>query len=146
MIKKLNLLMIIMLLNILCGWTQQSDLWTIWKSNNDTIVSYNFTKDNLKDLRIYIINLQKYKELYDLSEQKDSLNDLHIFNFQNRIINDQQIILLRESEINKITLYAKTQEVEKIKYKNKSKTIPYWFGGGILSGIIGTSLLINYLK
>lgn len=88
-------------------------------------MSYNFTKDNLKDLRIYIINLQKYKELYDLSEQKDSLNDLHIFNFQNRIINDQQIILLRESEINKITLYAKTQEVEKIKYKNKSKTIPY---------------------
>ena len=121
----------------LSGWSQK---WTVYKQNNDTIISYNFTKDELKNFRIYVTDLEKYKELYRAEQiksiNKDSLlfiKDLRIsikdslIAKTNKFIDEQNSELLKTKKLNK--------ELED-KYNKSKKLHPYFLGGGLITGLI----------
>ena len=137
-------------MSTLSGWTQQLQNWTISKSGQDTIITYNFTKQEFTNLRVYITGLERDHELYEIDEielvKKDSIIKLQ----QEQIINKDSIILFKDTIINhqqidfvKLEKWAKQQESLKIKYQKQASTIPYWLGGG---GVLGFILCLMLIK
>ena len=59
--------LMLLLLTTLYGWTQSSSTWVISNNGVDTTIVYTFTKLELRDLRLYITDLEQISELYDLS-------------------------------------------------------------------------------
>ena len=121
----------------LSGWSQK---WTVYKLNNDTIISYNFTKDELKNFRIYVTDLEKYKELYRVEQiksvNKDSLlfvKDLRIANKDSLIAKTSKFIDEQNSELLKTKKLNKELED---KYNKSKKLHPYFIGGGLITGLI----------
>lgn len=119
------------------GWSQK---WTVYKLNNDTIISYNFTKDELKNFRIYVTDLEKYKELYKIEQiknvNKDSLlfvKDLRLANKDSLIVKTNKFIEEQNSELLKTKKLNK--EVQD-KYNKSKKIQPYLLGGGLITGLI----------
>ena len=85
------------------GWTQQSQKWTVWKNNNDTTITYNFTKEGLTNFRVYVTNLEKFSDLYKIevieSSKKDSLlniKDQRIINRDSVIVENKKFILYQQ--------------------------------------------------
>jgi hypothetical protein len=137
-------------LNTLCGWTQPLKNWTITKNKQDTIITYNFTKQEFTNLRVYITNLEHDHELYTVDKieliKKDSIikvqqtqitNKDSIIEFKDTIINYQTI------DFNKLNKWAKQEELLKIKYQKQASTIPYCLGCGSILGFILCLLLVK---
>ena len=122
------------------GWTQQSQKWTVWKNNNDTTITYNFTKEDLTNFRIYVINLEKFSELYKIeveeSSKKDSLLNIKnqlIINKDSLINENKKFILYETSELEKVDKLNKDLQ---IKCQKQTRAIPYLMGGSALATLI----------
>ena len=105
--------------------------WRIYEKNNDTIIEYDFVKEDLKNLRIYINSLEMYKELYYNSEEtfKEFENSLSVF----RKISEEQ-----HETISNFTLldYNNNIIITQLKkdIKTSRKNSWYYLGGGIIIG------------
>ena len=98
----------------------------------------------MTDLRIYVTELEKIKELYDIDQSKNLVKDSLIDNLKSQlinkdfiIINKDSIIRFQSSEINSLEKWGKEQEELKLKYKKRADN---WFrtltGGAIIGGIL----------
>lgn len=89
--------------------------------NNDTIIKYNFFKEDLRDLRLYISYLEWKKDLSNLNEQIISEQDEQLYNYEIMTSNLKKEIELRDkvSNIYKEDYLEAIEQVEK--YKKKSK-------------------------
>ena len=141
--------MMLLLLSTLCGWTQPLKKWTISKENNDTIIAYNFTKQEFVNLRVYITELERESELYKINEKELIIKDSIIQTQKYQIINKDSIIQFKDTVITiqnidfqKLDKWAKEQEALKIKYKKQADAWPYWLGAGSAIGTI-LCLLLN---
>lgn len=139
-IIKLGLSMMLLLTSTLGGWSQSLEDWTVYKGNNDTIVDYNFTKDQLRNLRIYVTELERTEKLYIITLDEISVKDELINNLSDQIGNRESVISIKDSvitfqqsELKKSDEYGKKQEQLKMKYK---KATGYSFIGGGVLGII----------
>lgn len=71
MVKKLLLSTMVALLITLSGWSQSSKNWTLQKDSVDKdVITYNFYKKDLTNLRVYVTTLEQFKKLYDIDEQQ----------------------------------------------------------------------------
>lgn len=125
------------------GWTQSLKNWTISKNNNDTIITYNFTKHELVNLRVYVTKLEETSDLYKISKQQSIVKDSIIKNQSQQVFNRDSIItdktvIITNQKLDLVDLnkWAKTQEIQKIKYQKRAAAIPYWLGSGGIIGII----------
>lgn len=122
----------------LCGWTQSSQKWVIYQDSitNDTIVSYQFKKQEIRNLRTYITTLEEYENLYNLDEKiikslKKTTEDYNIVN------NNKDIIINTKDKETKLLSDVNIQlNKDIIKYKNKIRKWPYFIGTGFIGGII----------
>ena len=148
MMKKLKLCIVLLLISTLSGWTQSSNTkWSVWKSNNDTIITYNFTKPELTNLHVYILNLEKDSKLYSLellkSKEKDSLLSLK----DTRLVYKDSIIL----ESNKLIEYQRLEQAKldkinadlKKAYARQKTIIPIVAGGSVLTTLLLCFLLVK---
>ena len=120
---------------MLNGWTQSSENWTILKTN-DTIVQYNFHKEDLANLRFYILSLQEYKSLYDIDENIIIRQYNQIQNYKS-LVSGKEEIILNPDKIVKETNSINSDLIKQVnKYKKKSQKWPYWLGGGFIGGIV----------
>ena len=134
-------------MSTLSGWGQQSKNWIVQKLNNDTIITYNFTKNDLRNLHVYVLSLEKVYELYNVDKKILSTKDSIILNYKKQIENRESVILTRDSLISyqsdkivKLDKWGKEQENLKIKYKSQSK---YFFGCGSIIGFVLCLILIK---
>jgi hypothetical protein len=116
------------------GWTQN---WTVSQQGNDSIVSYKFTKNRIKNLRLYVTKLECNNDLYNYDESIINKKDSVINTYSSRINNDSIIINSKDS-IN-VQTNIKLSNV-KLEYKNyKKKTVKR----SII--LVGASLLLGLL-
>lgn len=122
------------------GWTQQSTKWTVWKDNNDTIITYNFTKVDLTNFRIYVTSLEEISELYTQevkqSLEKDTLlkiKDEKIALKDSTILANKNYMLYQSKELERVDKINKDLQ---IKYQNQSKAVPYLMGGSALVTLV----------
>ena len=98
----------------------------------------------MTNLRIYVTELEKIKELYDIDQSKNLVKDSLIDNLKSQlinkdfiIINKDSIIRFQSSEINSLEKWGKEQEELKLKYKKRADN---WFKtlteGAIIGGIL----------
>ena len=102
------------------------------------------------NLRIYVTELEKIKELYELDQSKNILKDSLIDNLKSQlinkdfiIINQDSIIKFQSSELIKLEEWGRNQEKLKLKYKKRSDNWLYIFGSGTLIGGIICLLLVK---
>ena len=81
------------------GWSQSLQNWTVSKESNDTIVKYNFKKEQLLDLRLYVTDLEYKLDLYSLEKQKSNLKDSLLINYKLQIGNYNNIIEKKDTII-----------------------------------------------
>ncbi len=130
------------------GWTQSLKNWTITKSNQDTVITYNFTKEEFMNLRMYVTELERDSKLYKINEiellKKDSIienKQLQIMNKDSIIEFKDTIISIHTTELKKLDEQFKVEQELKIKFQKQATTIPYWLGGGGVLGFILCLLL-----
>lgn len=119
----------------------------MWKNNNDTIITYNFTKPELTNLRLYVTNLEKISELYnielEISLKKDSLLQAK----DERLTNQDSMLLLSKSMIDYQNLeYDKINKINKdlqIKIERQTKALPYLIGGTALTSMLICLMLVK---
>lgn len=109
---------------------------------NDTVIQYDFHKNDLRNIRVYIITLEKYKKISDINEgiiktQDNEINTL-------KLINNNQKVIIGNQEKQTVEYKDMTDALIKdlVKYKKRSDRWPYWLGGGFLGGIL-TCVLIK---
>ena len=124
--------------------------WTVWTHNNDTIISYNFNKKQLTNLRVYVTSLEEIYTLYNIEKEQSLVKDSMLLNYRNQLFNNKviiqnkdSIIKFQSSELIKADEWGKSQEKLKIKYKKQADKLPYTLGGG---GIIGFLLCLLLIK
>lgn len=109
--------MIFLLLSMQSGWTQN---WTVSKANNDTVLIYKFSKEQISNLHKYVVSLEDYKKINDLNEKI--------------IINKDSIIAIDDKQI-KLRDDVITKNNKKYKLVKRNLTI-----GCCLSFILGILL------
>lgn len=102
------------------------------------------------NLRVYVTELEKIKELYELDQSKNILKDSLIDNLKSQlinkdfiIINQDSIVKFQSSELIKLEEWGRNQEKLKLKYKKRSDNWLYLFGSGTLIGGILCLLLVK---
>ena len=102
------------------------------------------------NLRVYVTELEKTKELYELDQSKNILKDSLIDNLKSQlinkdfiIINQDSIVKFQSSELIKLEEWGRNQEKLKLKYKKRSDNWLYIFGSGTLIGGIICLLLVK---
>ncbi len=114
------------------GWTQSSK-WTVWENNSDTVITYNFFKEDLLGLRLYVTDLEKYKELYEWSIEYTNIQDSLLSVKNSEIVLKDSIILLNNKWIDEQKIeYNKLLEINSnvIKsYNRQKRSIPFIAGG-----------------
>lgn len=148
--KKLKIFIVLMLMTTFIGWTQSSDSipkWTVWEHNKDTVITYNFNKPNLVGLRLYVNDMEKTKELYNVelktSAYKDSLilmKDVYILNRDSVIIEHTKFIEFQKQENNRLSVLNK--ELEKA-YKKQKTLTPIIAGGSVAITLAICYLLVK---
>ena len=123
-------------MSTLFGWSQSYPNWTVSKNNSDTIITYNFTKMQFTNLRVYIVGLERDRELYIIETQRSELKDSVIMGLFTEVSIKDSIRLIQEKKIFYLDNWGKVQEVEKIKFQKQARAWPYWLGGGFISGVI----------
>lgn len=132
------------------GWTQSSKTWTI-KENilGDTIIDYSFYKEDIKNLHLYVVDLEEMQELYyNLQEQMDKKNK-EILGLKNQVsLKDSALVLsnqvfnYQKNELKDMDKKYTDSEKQKIKYKKQASLWPAWLGTGGALGIL-VCLLLN---
>lgn len=107
--------------------------WKIYEMNNDTIIEYKFTKESLKDLRLYINKLEMINELYNTCE--DKLDGIQKSNGILRSIVDKKDEEILDSNLKNYNLTILNKELS-AKIDRQNKAIPYYLGGGFLGGLL----------
>lgn len=118
----------LVLLITLNGWTQQSQNWAIRVDNingKDTIITYNFTKQNLTNLRTYVTTLEMYKERYNINTEviKTLSNEVDKYKL---IVNNKDEIIAAKASIISINndMNAKLTK-DLARSQTKVKRLPY---------------------
>ena len=101
--------------------------------NNDTTIEYKFTKESLKDLRLYIHKLEMTNELYNICE--DRLENEQKSNEILRSIIDKKDEEILDSNLKNYNLTILNKELS-AKIDKQNKAIPYYLAGGFLGGIL----------
>lgn len=101
--------------------------------NNDTIIEYKFTKESLKDLRLYINKLEMINELYNTCE--DRLDGVQKSNGILRSIVDKKDEEILDGNLKNYNLIILNKELS-AKIDRQNKAIPYYLGGGFLGGLL----------
>lgn len=101
--------------------------------NNDTIIEYNFTKESLKDLRLYIHKLEMVSELYNTCE--DRLDGTQKSNDILKSIIDKKDEEILDNNLKNYNLTILNKELS-AKIDKQNKAIPYYLGGGFLGGLL----------
>lgn len=150
MMKKLIVSMMLLLLTTLSGWTQSQKNWVIVQSNNDTTITYSFLKEDLINLRTYILKLEGTAQLYNEDEKIIKLQDSVINNLNKIILNKDYLLRVCDStivglnqQIMAAEKWGKEQEQMKLKYKKRAKNWYKWFGAGGISGIVLCLILVK---
>lgn len=126
-------------MSTLSGWTQSSTNWVVRSSSTnskDTVIVYNFSKENITNLRTYVTTLEMYKERYDINTQIIKALNSEIDNYKTLVVNKDEIIKTKSSiiTINDDVNAKLTKSLDK--YKKKNKRLPYWIGAGFVGGIV----------
>lgn len=140
----------LLLLTTLYGWTQSSSTWVISNNGVDTTIVYTFTKLELRDLRLYITDLEQISELYDLSLDINEAREKQIVNLQKQVSNQseslrlaKEVFTLQQDELKKSDKLLQVQINETLKYKRRAGQWPIWLGSGTVIGVITTCLLLT---
>ncbi len=120
------------------------------KNKQDTIITYNFTKQEFINLRVYVTGLERDSKLYQIDEVELTKKDAIIKNQAIQIVNKDSIIEFKDSiisirkmELSDLDKQFKQEQQLKIKYQKQAATIPYWLGGGGVIGFILCLLLVR---
>lgn len=139
----------LLLLTTLYGWTQSSSTWVISNNGVDTTIVYTFTKLELRDLRLYITDLEQISELYDLSLDINEAREKQIVNLQKQVSNQseslrlaKEVFTLQQDELKKSDKLLQVQINETLKYKKRAGQWPIWLGSGTAIGVVTTCLLL----
>lgn len=101
--------------------------------NNDTIIEYKFTKESLKDIRLYIHKLEMVNELYyncgDRLEGVQKSNDIL------KSIIDKKDEEILDTNLKNYNLTILNKELT-VKINKQNRSIPYYLGGGFLGGLL----------
>ena len=150
MMKKLIVSMMLLLLITLSGWTQSPKKWVIVQSNNDTTITYNFLKQDLINLRTYIVKLEGTEALYKEDEKIIKLQDSVIVNLNKIILNKDYLLRVADTTVYGLNQqlvvseqWGKDQEKMKLKYKKRAANWYKWFGAGAVTGIVSCLLLLK---
>jgi hypothetical protein len=133
-----------MLLITLSGWTQHSQNWDILSKKDvtcpicltDTIIQYNFYKSDLRNLRLYIVDLEAFKETNVLNEQIIIKQGFQLTNYKKVVDNQKIIIASKDSIISETDKINVNLQEQVIKYRKKAGNWPYWLSGGFIGGIV----------
>lgn len=87
----------------------------------DTIIQYNFHKNDLKNLRIYIVDLEKYKSLFLTDEQIIAKQKEEILNYQALVSNYRNKDLYKDVVIKTTTELYNEAEDRAIKFERQAK-------------------------
>jgi hypothetical protein len=104
--------------------------------SNDTIVSYQFKKQEIRDLRTYVTKLEEFKDLYNLDEKIIESLKKTTENYKTIIINKDIIIDTKDKETKLLSDVNTQLTKDLIKYKNRSRKWPYFIGAGFIGGIV----------
>ena len=107
--------------------------WKIYETNSDTIIEYKFTKESLKDLRIYTHKLETVNELYSNCEER--LESTQNSNGILRSIIDKKDEEILDNNLKNYNLTILNKELS-AKINKQNKAIPYYLGGGFLGGLL----------
>jgi hypothetical protein len=116
------------------------------KENKDTIIQYNFFKEDLRDLRLYISYLRSIEEQNKINEELILKQELKLNEYQkvvdekNSTIASQGVIIKTSKESNTL-LDARLQKAEQ-----RANKWPLWLGGGLMGGFIGGMLVWQLTK
>lgn len=132
------LFVMLVLLTTLSGWTQSSRNWEIKRDSlsNDTIVSYNFTKTELGNLRNYVTTLESIRQRYDLNLKVIDALNTEVSIYKTISLNKDEVISYKNDIITVHTDVNDQLSKDLIRFRNKAKRLPYWIGGGFIGGII----------
>lgn len=132
------------------GWTQLQKNWVVVRSNNDTTITYNFSKDDLRNLRMYVVKLEGTAALYEESEKIITLQDSTIKTLNKLILNKDYMLRVADTtitDLNKELLFAekwgKEQEKMKQKYQKRSGNWYKWLGAGGIAGFVACLILVK---
>ena len=133
-------------MSTLFGWTQSVEpKWKIWKNNTDTILTFNFTKSEIINVRTYVTILEKNNELYKIEKIENSKKDSLLKVKDEKLANKDSIILTNYKFISWQDLeYKKVDNLNKQlidKYNKQKKITPYLIGGSVVSTLIICLLL-----
>lgn len=127
----------LLLLSTLPGWTQSSQKWTIrLGEKQDTVLQYNFSKSEIRNLRLYISELETCCEVANVNEQLLDVKDEETILLKRIIINKDSIISTQQSSLNSYRNINTFLNSEILKKEKKPKTWPLWLGGGFVGGVL----------
>lgn len=102
----------------------------------DTLIEYAFQKEDLKNLRLYVTDLQHYEQVYSINEEIIKRLDLEIDNYKNLVNNKDAIISDQQKIMDMFKEIDAKREKEIQRYKKQAGKWPYWLGAGVLGGVI----------
>ena len=115
--------MMLLLLSTLPGWTQSSQKWTIrLGEKQDTVLQYNFSKSEIRNLRLYISELETCCEVANVNEQLLDVKDEETILLKRIIINKDSIISTQQSSLNSYRNINTFLNSEILKKEKKPKT------------------------
>lgn len=142
--------MMLLLMSMPCGWTQSLKKWVVVRSNSDTTVTYSFARDELRDLRVYIMRLEGTAALYQEDQKIITLQDSTIAALNKIILNKDYMLAVADSTVNQLSdgwkdveAWGKKQEQLKLKYQKRAAYWPVWLSSG---GILGVVLCLIFSK
>lgn len=132
------------------GWTQLQKNWVVVRSNNDTTITYNFLKQDLMNLRVYVVKLEGTAALYEETQKIVTLQDSTINTLNKLILNKDYMLNVADSTVKELDkellraeAWGKQQEKMKIKYQKRAKNWPKWFGAGGVIGFVACLMLVK---
>lgn len=134
--------MMLLLLSTLSGWTQSSQKWTIsLNPRQDTVLQYNFSKSQIRNLRLYISELETCCETNNVNELLLDSKDQEVILLRKIITNKDSIITTQQNSLNSYRNINSFLNSEILEKEKKSKTWPLWLGGGFVGGVLVCLLL-----
>ena len=131
MIKKWLLLVTILLSSTLNSWTQPSQRWAFTKEGKDTLVQFTLTPLEIKNLNLYIQDIETYAKLNTINERILEIKDSKELDYKLLVENQKMLLMTKDIELSrKEEIIADlNKEIKKQKFK---KTILYGAGVGVV--------------
>ena len=98
------------------------------RSDKDTTITYNFLKQDLMNLRVYVVQLEGTAALYEETQKIVTLQDSTINTLNKLILNKDYMLNVADSTVKELDkellraeAWGKQQEKMKVKYEKRAK-------------------------